>query len=187
MELTPAARAARFVRMLALAVWLGVVVAAAIAVPAVHAAMGPDRMQSSARAGGILHLATAVGISAGLVALLCEAMLFFRRPPVPAGAWRRAVPALLLMCALVVAALAALWMEPRLLEARDSIWDFSPGRAADPERLRFEYLVRQNEVVLLLQAFFVLTALVAGLRQTRAPGPPRAPAVPPQEGAAKGS
>jgi hypothetical protein len=147
MSLTKAARA---LRVCALAIWLGATVMAVIAVPLIY--RNVDALRAGDVASGVLTVTVKAALLAGLAALAGEAVVFFARgTDAPAG-WRRYVPAVCLMAALALAVAAVFKVEPQAYMASGPI---KPGDAPVQIRLR---VAASTGVMCLLGAQAVLSA-----------------------------
>ncbi len=155
---------ARAARALALGVWLGGIVMAFIAAPVIFEKLKPDRAKAGEIVGTILHTANLVKFGLAALALGAEVLLLVNAGGgESAGGWRRYLPGAFLVAALATTLLTVLWLEPRIAALRDQIGDFSAATENTPERAEFRKLHGASMGLLLLEAIFVLIALVTGL------------------------
>jgi len=150
---------ARTCRTVALGLWLGGVVMAFVAAPIIFEQLAPDRRKAGEVNGAILAAAEKVKCVLAVVALVCDALLFFGAGAPPAEGWRRWLPVSFLLGAIACGLFAAFWLEPRILALRDKV-DFT---TQSPERVEFGKLHGMSMGLLLLEAVLVGVSLVLGM------------------------
>jgi hypothetical protein len=109
----------------------------------------------------VLHSAALMTAGLAVVALIAEGMIFFNAENVVA--WRRYIPAVSLLFAVVIMVVLMAWIGPRIETLREQIGAFTPANENSPERQLFRKLHGASMGLSLLQTISVAIAFVVGL------------------------
>ncbi|HEY3323076.1 MAG TPA: DUF4149 domain-containing protein [Planctomycetota bacterium] len=159
-------RIAHVIRTLSLGIWLGGLIATAVAAVTIFKTMD-NRTMAGQVASAVFHTANLTLLCVALVALLAQAVLFFSATAKTGPAWRRFGPAAFLLGAMALMLLMVLWLEPHLRQMQLQIGDFSPRTLNDPQRQQFRILHSVSVGLVVLEAFCVGMALAISALPTR--------------------
>lgn len=185
--------AIRALRAMCLGIWLGGIIMTFVAAPIIFSKLEPDRARAGMIVGEILHVAGVLKMGLALIALACDGVLlfgpvgsviakdtaenvqsfgFFRRvfqyarihgSENPSRGWRRYAPVGFLAAALLSSFFAIFWLEPKIIELRDRIGEFTPATAGSPDRVAFRNLHGASMGLLLAEAVFVGISFLLGM------------------------
>lgn len=154
---------ARALRALGLGIWLGGIVTIFIVASTVFAYYGNDHTSAGELVGTILKRAAPFKIGFALLALACEAILFFNASPDAPKSWRKFVPNACLVLALLAMLIGTLYLQPQLDDLRQQIGVFNEKTKGSPLRQQFASLHGASMGLGVLEGLLVAAALIAGL------------------------
>jgi hypothetical protein len=154
---------ARALRALSLGIWLGGIVTVFIVASTVFAYYGNDHTTAGELVGLVLKKSMPFKIGFALLALLCEASVFFSPSPAAPKGWRRFVPNACLVLALLAMLAVVIFIQPQLEELRQQIGVFNEKTKGSPLRQQFSSLHGASMGLGLLEGLLVAAALITGL------------------------